>query len=200
MTVNGSPVRKIMFMKKISFLSIALFLSASCADNVYEQQQQVYESALEKIAEGKVNGCDSLLSHTFDTELSALRLLVAASETEIKELDGSYGEELPTMLAGIEHLRDSLFTILDASFRTEKVHFVEKRTLLYAKVADCYGKALSLREVDTIRSLAGRYSSMAYIEGQRVCDPPEDVQSRYYSAKESAAQKYREALERIGRR
>lgn len=173
-------------MKQILSL---LFLSLpfiGCSDS-YDKLISDYEYAIEELhASGEL---DVALSSIFFTEQQALHLM-QTGDTVTPVADGKAVRVL--------QLRDSLMNLAEMVYRSDVRHFIEKRTVLYCKAADCYSSASRLCELDSLKAMTARFSAMAYSDGQRSCDPPAAVRGAYRAAREHADKCYRATAVRLG--
>ena len=163
-------------MKKI-FLSIAL----CCSLCICCGERPTYDDAIEGMQE--IESFEAFARFIFETE----GCVAGAASV-------CYGNELPQ-----EYVlsRDSFYVLVDkrlAEYR--KGHFVELRTVLYESAAAACGVVKNAEGANAVKALLKHCSAAVYIDGQRVCDPPLAVRSRYEEAKEKA----RKALEQAGNR
>jgi hypothetical protein len=186
-------------MKNIVLLFCIPLLLSACGNDFYEQQYALYESAVEKVNNKELSGCDETLALLFETEMGVARLSSSVSSRERKELRGDYGAEFSAMENRIESMRDSLFFFADKAYDGAHFHFVEKRIILYGCVADCYSKVQTNEELEVVQSLYERYSAMAYADGQRLCDSPQRSRQLYDSLKNVVSENYNAALGRLGK-
>lgn len=179
-------------MKKTFVSLFAVFSLLSCGSNPFEEQTELYTVSIETMPVG--NTLATVIEHCYSTETAAVGIL---SRYKGDNLEDVLGDDYVSMRSGVENLRDSFLNIIDEEYLAHKMHFVEKRTALYGAAAEFYTNAQSLAEVDTIKSLTEKYSAMAYVDGQRLCDPPAAIIAAYDSVKSLAAECYRRAVERL---
>lgn len=183
-------------MKKNIFLLCAFAMLFSACSDIFERQLEVYEDATKELEE--VKSVSDLLDKAIKTECEIAAVLAWATDEEWQELKEDYeAAEYDVMLDSVDAVRDLYFRHVDALYKGYVMHFVEKRVLLYGKVAKAFAGALYIEEVNALDDFLKRYSAKAYIDGQRVCDPPEELREEYASVKALAKQNYEEALVRL---
>ena len=182
--------------KRILFLLPLMALCAGCS-NLFEEQLDIYENAITELEETVT--LESLIDNVFNTETAIAGKLANHSEEKDEALQETLGEEYRIMKDSVHAVRVAYYRIADNLFATYTGHFVEKRILLYGKAADSFDKAKSAEELAAVDEALKRYSTMAYTEGQRVCDPPVAIRNRYDSIKSLARRKYDNALLRLPR-
>ena len=177
----------------VSVWALFLMLIAGCT-NLHEQHLEIYENAV-----ANVNSDTTLQSVTFnllDAETASVRYLSSLTSEEKLEFES---DSLCDIAFEVCTMRDSLFVLADVAYARAGIHFVEKRTVLYENAARFYSSASTLGELEVVRGIVSVYSEKAYVEGERVCDPPKQVRDAYESAKDLSAKNYDEAIGRIGR-
>lgn len=186
----------IVMKKRIQFLLPLMALCAGCS-NLFEEQLDIYENAITELNE--TGTLESLIDNVFNTETAIAGKLANHSEEEDEALQETLGEEYRIMKDSVHAVRVVYYRVADSLFGIQSSHFVEKRILLYEKAAGCFDKAKSVEELVAVDEALKRYSAMAYKDGQRVCDPPVTIRSRYDSIKSLARKKYDNALLRLPR-
>ena len=179
-------------MKKTFIPLFAVFSLLSCGGNPFEEQAELYSTSIETMP--SCNTLETIIEHCYSTETTAVGIMARYKGENLKEM---LGDDYSLQLSQVENLRDSFLNIVDEEYLAHKMHFVEKRTALYATASEFYTNAQSLAELDTIESLTKKYSAMAFVEGQRLCDPPAAIIAAYDSVKSLSAECYRRAVERL---
>lgn len=187
-----SSLQKNYEMKKTFISLFAVFSLLSCGGNPFEEQAELYSTSIETMP--SCNTLETIIEHCYSTETAAVGIMARYKGENLKEM---LGDDYSLQLSQVENLRDSFLNIVDEEYLAYKMHFVEKRTALYAAAAEFYANAQSLAELDTIKSLTEKYSAMAFVEGQRLCDPPAAIIAAYDSVKSLSAVCYSRALERL---
>lgn len=184
-------------MKRNIFLLLAFTIIFSACSDIFERQLDIYAEAIEELDD--VKSLPALLDKAIKTECEIASVFAMATEEEWSELKEDYeAAEYDVMLDSVDVVRDLYFRNVDALYNGYIMHFVEKRILLYGKVAAAYENSIYIEEVNALSDFLKRYSAKAYIDGQRVCDPPEEVVKEYNAIKATAKQNYEEALVRLG--
>lgn len=179
-------------MKKTFISLFAAFSLFGCGNNPFEEQTELYSTSIETMPAG--NTLATIIEHCYSTETAAVGIMARYKGEDLEDM---LGDDYTPMCSGVENLRDSFLSIIDDKYFAHKMHFVEKRTALYSTAAKFYTNAQSLAELDTIKSLTEKYSAMAFVEGQRLCDPPAAIIAAYDSVKSLSTECYSRALERL---
>ncbi|MBO7302150.1 MAG: hypothetical protein J6U58_05510 [Bacteroidaceae bacterium] len=184
-------------MKKTIFLLlVSVMLFSGCSD-IFERQLDIYNDAIEELDD--VKSLSDLLDKAINTECDIASVMALATEEEWNELREDYeAAEYDVMLDSVDAVRDIYFRNVEHLYNGYVMHFVEKRIALYGKVATAYSSAIYIEQVAALNDFLKSYSAKAYIDGQRVCDPPEEIKKEYNSIKALAKQNYEEALVRLG--
>ena len=184
-------------MRKTFYSLLAAFSLVACSENPLEQQSQLYCAAIEKA--DTISSISAVVEHCLSTRTEDIRILEQYKSGGGEELQERFGDEYASLLSGVECLRDSFCTIMDSKFVACKMHFVEKRTVLYGMAAEFYANAQYLEELEAVKTVAADYSAKAYVCGQRLCDPPANIIAAYDSVKSLAAECYASAVERLSK-
>ena len=178
-------------MKKI-FIPVSLCLMLAACGTPHEERLEIYSNAVEEFYEAKE--LPRVIENLLKAEMSATRVYVSLPEQEKREfvalLDSDEAIEAAVM-------RDSLLRLTENAFLAHVRHFVEKRTVLYGEAASCYKNVESLEELHAVEELVAHYSAVAYVNGERACDPPADVREKYKASQKSAVKAYSDAEHRL---
>ena len=183
-------------MKKTVFFLLAFTITFTACSDIFEDQLDIYANAVEELDDVKT--LSELLDNAMRTECEVAFAVAAVTGEEWTELQEKYESEYEAMLDSVEHVRDAYLRHVDALYNGFVMHFVEKRTLLYGKAAAFVAKVKCVEEAEAVAGFVKSYSAKAYVDGQRVCDPPAEVREGYLSAKELFRQNYEESLVRLG--
>ena len=181
-------------MKKGILLFVLLLLSAGCS-NIFEEQLSVYGDARENVVEAKE--FDSLVDNVIEMEIKIAGMLAAHSVEADEELQKSLGDEYYIMQDSVYAMRRAYYSVADSMFTSFKGHFVEKRIVLYRRAIQYYNKVKNVDELVAADEAVKRFSAMAYVDGQRLCDPPQYIRHEYDSIKAAANESYEKALQRL---
>lgn len=184
-------------MKKLIFPLVAATMLLSGCSDIFEKQFDIYEEATEKLEDAKT--LPDLLDMAIQTEKDIASTIASATEEVWNELKEDYKSDYELMLDSVDAVRNRYFSDVDKIYNSHIMHFVEKRTILYSKVSEAFNSAKCTEEVSALNDFLKNYSAKAYIYGQRACDPPQEITSKYKSAKSQAKQNYEEALVRLGK-
>ncbi|MDO5461611.1 MAG: hypothetical protein Q4F44_08210, partial [Bacteroidales bacterium] len=72
-------------------------------------------------------------------------------------------------------VRRACYSVVDSVFTSFTGHFVEKRIVLYRRAIQYFNKVNSTDELVAADEAVKRFSAMAYVDGQRLCDPPQYI-------------------------
>lgn len=181
-------------MKKGILLFVLPLLSAGCS-NIFEEQLTVYDDARENVVE--VKELESLVDNVIEMEIKIAGMLAAHSVEADEELQESLGEEYFIMQDSVYAVRRACYSVVDSVFTSFTGHFVEKRIVLYKKAIQYFNKVNSTDELVAADEAVKRFSAMAYVDGQRLCDPPQYIRYEYDSIKAAANESYEKALQRL---
>ena len=146
-----------------------------------------------------ISSISAVVEHCLSTRTEDIRILEQYKSGGGEKLQERFGDEYASLLSGVECLRDSFCTIMDGKFVACKMHFVEKRTLLYGMAAELYAGAQYPEELEVVKTIVEEYSAKAYVCGQRLCDPPANIIAAYDSVKSLAADNYASAVELLSK-
>ena len=178
-------------MKKIVLVFFFSMLLASCS-TPHEEQLDVYCDAVEAFHE--TNDIKLALANILEAERKATKVYALLSEDEKADFVISMENEDAKAVAV---MRDSLLRLTVNAFQSQITHFIEKRTILYSEAVNSYSKANSIEELNAVEEIVATLSAMAYVDGERACDPPANVREKYKNAQDSAAKAYSDAEQRV---
>ena len=181
-------------MKRKLLLLLLPLLCTGC-DNIFEKQIMVYNDSKELVA--AAGDAETLVDNVIDAEIAVAVLRASHSEEADNELLESLGGGYYTLRDSLYAVRADFFRSADDVFGKFTGHFVEKRIMLYEKAAERYEKVGTREELEAVEAVVKRFSAMAYVDGQRVCDPPASLRKAYTTAKAKAKEKYDNALLRL---
>lgn len=185
---------KIITMKKGNILFVLPLLFAGC-NNIFEEQLSVYDDARENVVE--VKEFESLVDNVIEMEIKIAGMLAAHTVEADEELQESLGDEYFIMQDSVYAVRRAYYSVADSMFASFTGHFVEKRIVLYKKAIQYYNKVKSADELVAADEAVKRFSAMAYVDGQRLCDPPQTIRHEYDSIKAAANECYEKVLQRL---
>ena len=178
-------------MKKI-FLPVSICLMLAACSTPHEERLEIYSNAVEEFYETKE--LPLVIKNLLKTEMSATRVYASLPELEKREFVALLESDEAVKAAA---MRDSLLRLTENAYLAHVLHFVEKRTVLYGEAASCYKNVESLEELHAIEELVAHYSAVAYVDGERACDPPADVREMYKASQKSATRAYADAEHRL---
>ena len=185
--MNKRTIRRCLCASALSLLFIT-----SCSD-VHEQRHEIYSLAVESVVDK--TALAQVTYNLFKAETSSISFVESLTAEEKARLEA---DSMNRYSMDTDVLRDSLYAITDKAYSGNLYHFIEKRTVLYENAAQFYAKATSINQLEVLKGIVSRYSAMAYSEGERVCDPPSEVQEAYRAAKEAAEIAYSKAFVALG--
>ena len=183
-------------MKKTFLLLFAFAMLFSACSDVFEHQLDIYKNAVDELDD--VKSLSGLLDNAMKTECENAFAVASVTGEKWAELREKYDSGFEAMVDSVERVRSLYLRHVDALYSGFVMHFVEKRTLLYGKAAALVGDVKCVEEAEALAGFVKDFSAKAYVDGQRVCDPPAEVRDMYLSAKELFRQNYEESIVRLG--
>ena len=173
-------------MKNILITFLLVIPLIGC-DDKYDHLIETYNASFEEINATQEPAC--LVARLFETEMLVLRYLPVDGAVNAMDSESSVNM--------VFLMRDSMVSLADRFFSGNTCHFVEKRTVLYNGAAESYKMVRNYKELQLVKEYVEKYSVMAYVDGERACDPPVSVREAYAIAREMEQRGYRDAARRI---
>lgn len=178
-------------MRRILF-PIYLCLALAGCTTPHEEQLEIYSDAVDAFY--NTEDLTTAIGNLLDAEMSATRVYASLPENEKQKfVDLLESEEA----VAVGNMRDSLIRITEKAFRSNVLHFIEKRTILYNEAVSCYRNVRSVDELHAVKELLSKFSAIAYSKGERACDPPAEVREKYKKSQESVRKAYSNAESKL---